>query len=255
MLDALVQLLRVISWPLAALGFFVENLLIVVGSVALGRWLMRSSLRRVTPPPPPIEPMEVVLVASTLVLNTVVTLVGWWLWKAGIIHFRTTLAPLTIVADVCVLFMVMDLAMYVLHRVAHHPWLYPWLHAPHHRYVHPRPLTLFALHPLEALGFGGLWLGMISVYSATWLGMGIYLTINVVFGLVGHLGVEPLPRWVARVPGLRALATSAFHAGHHVHTLGNYGFYTRIWDRIGGTLLSDDAERFEGMLEPGGAVH
>ena len=79
--------------------------------------------------------------------------------------------------------------------------------------------------------------------------MGCYLSLNVIFGLLGHLGVEPLPRGLARVPGLRALTTSAFHAGHHVHTHGNYGFYTRVWDRLAGTMLPDDAARFDGLPE------
>lgn len=247
MLDAFIHLLDTVSWPVAALGFFVENLLIVVVSVGIGRLVERTSMRRVTPRAPPIEAAEWALVGSTLVINTLITFAGWWLWRLGIVRFRDTLSPVELAADVLVLAFVMDLLMYVLHRVAHLPGLFRWLHAPHHRYAHPRPLTLFALHPAEAVGFGALWLALVSVYSATWVGMGTYLGLNVVFGLVGHLGVEPLPRWVARVPGLRSLTTSAFHAGHHVHVHGNYGFYTRIWDQLAGTLLPDDNARFHGL--------
>ena len=32
-------------------------------------------------------------------------------------------------------------------------------------------MTLFALNPFENLGFGLLWLAVISVYPASWLGM------------------------------------------------------------------------------------
>ena len=79
------------------------------------------------------------------------------------------------------------------------------------------------MHPLEAAGFGALWLGLISVYSPTWAGLCVYLVLNVVSGTVGHLGV-------AAWPSVGPLAGSDFHGEHHRDPSRNFGFYTRIWD-------------------------
>jgi sterol desaturase/sphingolipid hydroxylase (fatty acid hydroxylase superfamily) len=74
------------------------------------------------------------------------------------------------------------------------------------------------------------------LYPASWLGTCVYLTLNLAFGLVGHLGVEPFPRAWARWWLARHVGSSTFHAEHHVRQRYNFGFYTLIWDRLFGTL-------------------
>lgn len=216
--------------------FFVENLLIFLGAIVCGELLVRRyRSRRIASPPPPLERLELAYAASTVVLNTVITLAGLWLYRLGVIRFRHDMGFGALV-DVVVILLVMDVAMYVLHRIAHIEPLFRWIHAPHHRYDRPRPLTLFVLSPPEALAFGSLWLVVLMVYPASWLGMSIYLALNVVFGTVGHLGVEPFGRGWGRTPVVREVATSTFHAQHHLEQSSNYGFYTVLWDRLFGTL-------------------
>jgi sterol desaturase/sphingolipid hydroxylase (fatty acid hydroxylase superfamily) len=178
-------------------------------------------------------------------LNTAVTVAGLLLWRRGIVRFRDDVGPWAAV-DVVVLLFVMDLAMYALHRLAHHRWLFPILHRLHHRFDRPRPLTLFVLNPVETLSFGALWLVVIALYPASWLGMSTYLALNVAFGVLGHVGVEPFPRAWVRWPGLRHIGTSTFHARHHADPSHNFGFYTLVWDRIFGTLSPDYDARFGG---------
>jgi lathosterol oxidase len=228
----------------AVLALLAENVLILIVALAFGHWLVRRcETRRVALLAPPLQRLEVVITISTVLLNTVVTLVGLFLWRWGIIRFRLDVG-LWAWLDVVILLLVMDFAMYVLHRVAHHPWLFPLLHRMHHDYDRPRPLTLFILNPAENLSFGLLWLAVIAVYPASWLGMSVYLVLNVLFGTVGHLGVEPLPRWWGRVPLLRYLCGATFHARHHQDLAYNFGFYTLIWDRLFGTLRPDYWESF-----------
>jgi sterol desaturase/sphingolipid hydroxylase (fatty acid hydroxylase superfamily) len=216
-----------------------ENLLIFVLALIGGRWLVHHfAARRVALPAPPLVRLEVAVAASVVVLNTVVSVVGFYLWRAGIVSFRTDVG-LWAWLDILVLLLVMDLAMYVLHRLAHHPWLFPLMHKLHHQYDRPRPLTLFILNPVENLSFGALWLAVITVYEASWFGMSVYLVLNVLFGTVGHLGVEPLPRAWPRLPVLRWVAGGTFHARHHQDLSANFGFYTLIWDRLFGTLGAD----------------
>ena len=228
----------------AACWMLVENLLLFALALGVGEILVRAfPARPVGPPPPPVEATEVALAVSCVGFNTLVTFAGWWLWRAGFITIRRD-TGFRAWLDAAVLLALMDLAMYLTHRLAHLPWVYPVVHATHHRYDHPRPLDLFVLNPLEALGFGALWLGVIWAYPSSWLGMVVYLAINLAFGMVGHLGVEPLPRSWVRRPVLRQVGTSTFHAGHHHDRRGNFGFYTLVWDRLFGTLHPGYAEEF-----------
>jgi sterol desaturase/sphingolipid hydroxylase (fatty acid hydroxylase superfamily) len=232
----------------AAIFSLVENIVIFLLAVGIGHLLMRTfDRRRVTPAPQQTERAEIVLVISTLIFNSLITFLGWWLWRIGIIEFRTDTGLRAFVVDTVVLLVVMDLAMYGLHRVAHWRFLFPLLHRTHHHYDRPHPLTLFVLNPAEALSFGLLWLVVITIYDASWIGMSIYLMVNVLFGMMGHLGVEPLPdRW-KQIPLLRLLTTSTFHAQHHNDREHNFGFYTLVWDRLFGTL-SPEYERGFGRM-------
>lgn len=243
-LDRLIELLRTLPLPLLSFLLLLENLVVFGLAVGLGELVVRAfAKKRVTPPPGPISGLEIVTVASAILINTLVTIAGLVLFRAGWIRFRTDLGVFAIL-DVLVLLLGMDLAMYVLHRLAHHRLLFPLLHRLHHRYDCPRPLTLFILNPAETLSFGVLWLLVIAVYPASWLGMSVFLTLNVAFGTVGHLGVEPLPARFLGWPILGQLGTSTFHGGHHQDPRHNFGFYTLIWDRLFGTLDPRYAERF-----------
>jgi sterol desaturase/sphingolipid hydroxylase (fatty acid hydroxylase superfamily) len=237
--EQIIRWLQSAAWQELLLVFLVENVIILALVVMLGGWIAaRLGSRRVALPPEPLSRTEVIVALINVLLNTATTLAGLWLWRSGVVHFRTDTGLLAL-ADVLVLLFGMDLLMYVLHRLAHTRMLYALLHKFHHRYDRPRPLTLFALSPFENLAFGGLWLAVISVYHASWLGMSVYLALNVFFGAVGHLGVEPFPLGWVRNPVLRNFAGGSFHAQHHQDMKHNFGFYTLFWDRMLGTLRPD----------------
>src|SRR5262245_43930185 len=236
--DAL-SALRTMPIELAAMWTIVENVAIFLLTLAVGHVLVvRFKTHPVVPKPDPISRQELVLAASCVILNAVVTIAGVVMWRADVIRIRYDVGVAAL-GDFLVLFFAMDFAMYVFHRVAHHPILYPIIHRTHHRYENPRPLTLFVLNPFEVLGFGGLWLTVLVIYHANWLSIIIYLTMNVVFGLVGHLGVEPMPGAWVKLPFINYISTSTFHAEHHLDDEHNFGFYTLIWDRLFGTLSPD----------------
>jgi Delta7-sterol 5-desaturase len=235
-MNHLVRTLETMPMWMATLLLLAENVVIL----ALALWgahllKRRFAHRPVSPAPRPLEKTELALAAITVLLNTAVTVVGLGLWRAGLIEFREDTGWRAWL-DVPLLLLVMDLAMYFLHRIAHIKWIFPILHGTHHQYKDLRPLTLFVLNPAEAVSFGLLWLAVISIYDASWLGMSVYLALNVAFGAIGHLGVEPLPDGWKRMPVLNYLSTSTFHAQHHRDREHNFGFYTLIWDKLFGTL-------------------
>ena len=240
--DPFTAALAAMPFWLAALCALGWNVGIFAACLLLGEWARRAFRRhRVSPPAPPLTGMEVALAVSTVLINTLITAAGMALWRWGWMRLLPN-QPWRVLLDSLVLFFAMDFGMYGLHRAAHHRLIYPLIHLTHHQYENPRPLTLFALNPLEVLGFGGLWLLVIVIYPAASLAMVIYLTLNVAFGLIGHLGVEPMPAAWLRLPGLRFISTSTFHAEHHGDKQHNFGFYTLIWDRLFGTL-SPEYER------------
>lgn len=235
-MNAILDAFAAMSFREAVGWMLVENVALFALAIGVGHLLVLAfSSRRVGPPPQPVEAKELGWAASCVALNTLITVAGWWLWRSGRIVIRRD-EGVWAWLDAVVLLMLMDLAMYATHRIAHQRWAFPLAHATHHHYDRPRPLDLFVLNPIEVLGFGALWLGAIWLYSSSWLGIVVYLTLNLAFGVVGHLGVEPLPRSWASHPVLRLIGTSTFHAGHHRDDGGNFGFYTSIWDRLFGTL-------------------
>ena len=240
-MEALIQILRATPVWILALAFLAENLLIFGGTLIVGAAIARLYPdRAVAAVAEPISREEILLASTTVTLNSLVTLAGLFLWRWDYIRLRSELS-ITVAFDFLFLVLAMDAAMYISHRVAHIPWIFQIVHRTHHRYENPRPLTLFVLNPLECLSFGVLWLALLCVYQATWLGMAAYLAFNVLFGLIGHVGVEPFPHRWSTHPILKYISTSSFHAGHHGDENHNFGFYTLIWDRIFGTL----APRYE----------
>ena len=234
--DALqtMSLIGITFWSL------VENFIIFMVCLVVGGWLVaRYQKHPVTETPEPLTLTEVFLALSCVLLNALVTIVGIYLWRAGIIRVDLGFDMLRVVVDVFILLLAMDFGMYVFHRLAHHPYLYPIIHRTHHLFENPRPLTLFVLNPFEVLGFGTLLLVVLVLYPANWLSIILYLTLNIVFGLVGHLGVEPMPGAWIKLPFINYISTSTFHAEHHLDDEHNFGFYTLIWDRIFGTLSPD----------------
>ena len=213
-----------------------ENVALFLIAVGLGNAVLRlPSVVRLLPDPGRISRLQVWLAGGAVLMNSAVTVAGWGLWKVGIIGLVTG-SGVRIVIDFVLLLLLMDLLMYAGHAAAHRPRVFPLAHALHHRFVDARPATLYALHPLEILGFGGLWLAALSVHAfSIWAIIG-YTTVNLVFGIFGHLGVEVLPPAARRSPVFRWIATPTLHAGHHVEPRFNLGFYTTIWDRLFRTL-------------------
>jgi len=211
----------------------IENFLILIISLILGKIAVKIFReKQVCKSPAPINSIELMLCLSTLAINMLVTICGWFLWKEGFIQIKTSASFWIVIVDMLVLFFVMDLLMYLLHRVAHIKFLFPFLHSTHHKFTKVRPLTLFVLNPLETLSFGTLWLLLLIIYPASGFAIFIYLTINVIFGIIGHLGVEPIPKRIATLPVINLLTTSTFHAHHHQIAEHNFGFYTVIWDKL-----------------------
>ncbi|MBY0551639.1 MAG: sterol desaturase family protein [Candidatus Obscuribacterales bacterium] len=247
--NVLLEFFSGLSLMEAAFWLFVQNVIQFAMCVIGGHYLISAfKERRITAPPARISAGQSALVGMCVALNTVVAVAGWWLWKEGVIHIRTELNWHALV-DMTVLLLLMDFLMYVTHRIAHLPLIYPILHRTHHLEELTRPVSLFMLNPLEVFGYGALWLGVLYVYPSSWIGIVLYLLLNATFGALGHLGIEPFPKHWLSIPILGHLTTSTFHAQHHLDGEKNFGFYTDVWDRLFKTLSETYAQLFETSAE------
>jgi sterol desaturase/sphingolipid hydroxylase (fatty acid hydroxylase superfamily) len=234
------------SWVVFSL---VANTAIFAVSVeACRRTFRRFQERRLFPKPQPLTRRDVLLATLAVLLNSGVAIVGWLLWKQGVVTI-THPSPGRTLLDTLLLIGLMDAGMYVFHWIAHFRVLFPWVHRTHHTHEATNPLSLFVLNPIEVLGFGGLLVAVLTLVPLSGVAILVYLTFNVVFGTLGHVGVEPFPRRWMRLALVRQIGTSTFHALHHADPRHNFGFYTTVWDRLFGTLHPRyDAEITGGTL-------
>ena len=216
--------------------FLVMNIGILLFALILGR-ILKSMFdsRTVIHKNDKGDLKELILAGSTVLLNALVTLLGWYMWKRHIIVIQDYM-NYKVLIDFIVLFMLMDYLMFMLHWLAHNKFIYKLIHKDHHNYINPKPITLFALNPLENLSFGIIWLILITVYDASWFAIGMYLTVNLLYGIISHSGVEAMPKAMTTNWLLKYFTTSTFHAHHHSDINYNFGFYTTIWDRIFRTI-------------------
>ena len=78
-------------------------------AVGLGQLVANAfSKKRVTPLPDPVSRLEIVTVTSAVLINTLVTIAGLWLFRRGWVRFRDDVGLLSIV-DVFVLLLGMDM--------------------------------------------------------------------------------------------------------------------------------------------------
>jgi lathosterol oxidase len=225
-LNFLNQQSAVVLW----LIFLVENLLVTVTSLLFGLLILKLYKIQATS----VTSKEYWLCLLTNLINTAITYLGFWLWQHHYIRLEFSVSG-HLVTDFFILFLAMDLAMYIFHYIIHHTAAYKAIHGLHHQYHNPSPIDLYVLHPLETVGFGALWLIVLSAYYFNFYAVIAYLTLNVIFGIIGHLGFEPLPKSISTNPFFKYWGTSSFHHNHHLDINCNFGFYTSIWDRLLGT--------------------
>ena len=128
-----------------------------------------------------------------------------------------------------------DTWFYWTHRLFHHPRLFRWTHAGHHKSVQPTPWASFSFDPVEALSMAWL-LPAMALFIPLHVGVALFLLLAMtVNAVLNHAGWEVFPdRWVRGRFG-RAMITATHHNQHHTRFTGNYGLYFRFWDLAMGT--------------------
>ncbi|HEV7227231.1 sterol desaturase family protein [Brevundimonas sp.] len=168
------------------------------------------------------------------------------LWKRGgtAVYADVTQHPLWWLPASFVLYLLAhDAFYYWLHRALHHPRLFAWTHAEHHRSRDPSPFASFAFDPAEAAATAWFLPALALVVPIHWGVALALLTLMSLSAVLNHAGREVWPEgWLARAP-LKWLITATHHDGHHKRFNGNYGLYFRFWDQLAGTEFVERAAR------------
>lgn len=153
-----------------------------------------------------------------------------------------------------------DFCIYWIHRGLHHPRVYKTLHKAHHRWIMPTPFASHAFHPLDGFSqsipyhvFPFLFPLQKFAYVALFIFVNIwtimirtYITCPVpplgASHELFHLRSSDDGEYVANSPIING---AACHTMHHLYFNYNYGQYTTLWDRLGGSYRKPNPELFE----------
>jgi Delta7-sterol 5-desaturase len=172
--------------------------------------------------------------------------------KSGVLQLYTDVAErgwAYLMASLIVLVLAHDTWFYWTHRLLHQRRLFRWSHSTHHRSVAPTPWAAYSFAPAEAVVqavFLTLILLVLPLHPAAIFAFLIHMIVR---NVLGHAGVELMPRaWLAGWWG-RWLTTTLHHDMHHAHGHHNYGLYFRWWDRIGGTEHPEYRARLRQLVD------
>jgi len=146
--------------------------------------------------------------------------------ERGAVYFGGTLVAMIVAHDAY---------FYWTHRAMHHPRLFRFFHATHHRSRTPTPWTAYAFDTPEAvvmLAFVPVWATIVPMHDQA---LFVFMIWQIVRNVMGHAGVEisPVSGQPSRLFGW--LNTTTHHDLHHQNSRVNFGLYFTWWDRVMGT--------------------
>lgn len=209
--------------------FLAENAILLFLSIMFGKIIEYENTR--------LDKKDRKWIFSTLICNTLITLLGYELYHVGIMKIDFTPSLLSIITDTLLLIFIMDFLMFCFHYMVHHlKWFYP-IHQLHHTHVETSVYSLFVLHPVETFGFGIIWLLSITIFQFNFISIIIYLVLNLLYGIFGHLKTDIFPDFWYNSYFTKWISTTKFHGDHHKNESHNFGFYFTIWDKIFKTII------------------
>lgn len=142
-----------------------------------------------------------------------------------------------------------DTYFYWMHRLMHHPSVFPLVHKVHHYSNNPTPWASLSFHPLEAVLEIGIVPVAIFIIPFHPIVLFLFATWSLLWNVVGHLGFELFPKGFVKHPVFKWFNTSTHHNMHHSKANCNYGLYYNFWDRMMETNHSEYEKTFESIAK------
>ncbi|KAF2861965.1 putative sterol delta 5,6-desaturase [Piedraia hortae CBS 480.64] len=129
-----------------------------------------------------------------------------------------------------------DFCIYWIHRGLHHPIVYKHLHKPHHKWIMPTPYASIAFHPLDGYAQSLPYHVFPFLFPLHKFAYILLFTFIQIWTVIIHDG-----EYVANSPVING---AACHTMHHLYFNYNYGQFTTLWDRLGGSYRKPNMELF-----------
>ncbi|EEB05692.1 C-5 sterol desaturase Erg31 [Schizosaccharomyces japonicus yFS275] len=130
-----------------------------------------------------------------------------------------------------------DFGIYWAHRFLHHRWVYPRLHKLHHKWIICTPFASHAFKAgdgfLQSLPYH-LFPFFFPLHKLTYLGLFTFVNF---WSIMIHDG-----KYLSNNPIING---AAHHNGHHLYFNYNYGQFTTLFDRLGGSFRAPDPAWFD----------
>lgn len=133
-----------------------------------------------------------------------------------------------------------DSLIYLIHRGLHSKLLYKRLHKPHHKWIMPTPYASHAFHPLD--GFlqslpYHVFPFIFPLHRYAYIALFSFVNIWTILIHDGeYLSNDPI------------INGAACHSLHHLKFSCNYGQFTTLFDRLGGSYVPPNPELFDKAL-------
>lgn len=130
-----------------------------------------------------------------------------------------------------------DCGIYFIHRWLHWPSVYKLLHKPHHKWIVCTPFASHAFHPVD---------GYLQSLPYHWYPF--FFPLHKISYLVLFTFVN---FWTVMIHDGEYMSNdpvvngAACHTVHHLYFNYNYGQFTTLWDRLGGSYRQPDPELFD----------
>lgn len=145
---------------------------------------------------------------------------------------------------VVVMLLISDAWFYWSHRAMHHPSIYKYVHALHHKSLDVNPYTSTSFHVIESVWLTIWILPLVLFMPVSMTALGVMQILGTFNNLKSHLGYELFPNFFKVAP-FNMLVTATNHSLHHTQYNGNYGLFFRFWDIVCGTELNTTNSTFE----------
>jgi ring-1,2-phenylacetyl-CoA epoxidase subunit PaaE len=193
---------------------------------------------------------EIINIIWVVVANVFFASIIFWLKDNGYTQFYDDTFRYGIwyeVFAVLALLFINDTWFYWAHRTMHHPKIYKYIHAEHHKSLDTTPFTSNSFHVIESILLTVIFVPAVIIMPVSLAALGIVQALGMFNNIKSHLGYEFYPKFFADIPGLNMLVTSTNHNLHHTRYNGNYGLMIRFWDIVCGTEIKETQDIFRAI--------
>ena len=188
--------------------------------------------------------MEIKLAASAIPLMSLLT-VPWFLMEINgysrLYYYDPRKNWVNYCVEIASFIFFTDMGIYFAHRWLHWPTVYKHLHKPHHKWLVCTPFASHAFHPVDGY-FQSLsyhvYPFLFPLQKLTYLGLFTFVNF---WTIMIHDGNHMYNNKIVN--------GTACHTVHHLYFSYNFGQFTTLWDRLGGSYRRPDDSLFDPKLK------